>query len=110
MNRFTILRGLLAFIFFAAGISKLINLDSAVANFASLGLPEWLVYVTAVGEVACAVLLMAPQGKGFAPAIAGMLAFMVGAIGAEIMAGELPTPAVITAALVVLLWRWRPEA
>ncbi len=78
MNRFTILRGLLAFIFFTAGILKLISLDSALANFASLGLPEWLVYVPAVGEVVCAVLLLAPQGKGFAPAIAGMLAFMGG--------------------------------
>ena len=107
MNRFVILRGLLAFVFFAAGISKLINLEGAVANFASLGLPEWLLYVTAIGEMACAVLLMVPQG--FPLAIAGMLAFMAGAVGAELLAGRLPAPAVLTAALVLLLWRWQPS-
>jgi len=107
MNRFKILRALVGLIFFAAGVFKLLDVDAGVANFASLGLPEWLLYVVAFGEIACAVLLMTSQG--FPWAIAGFMVFMAGAIGAELVAGKLPTPAVLTAALVVLLWRWYPE-
>ncbi len=107
MNWFQILRGLLAVVFFAAGAVKLIDLEAATANFDAMGLPAFLVYIVGVGEVVCAVGLFVPPL--FALSVAGMLVFMVGAIGAEIGVGSMPFPALITGGFVLLLWNLRPR-
>ena len=105
LNRVVVLRGLLAFIFLGAGIMKLVGAAESMAHFDDLGLPGWMALVIGVAEVACAVLLFIPTG--FVAAILGMLAIMAGAAVTMALHGELPTPPVITAALVILLWRWQ---
>jgi uncharacterized membrane protein YphA (DoxX/SURF4 family) len=108
MNWFQILRGILAVVFFAAGAIKLIQLDGAIENFAGMGLPSALVYLVGIGEIACAVGLFVPAI--FPASVAGMLVFMIGAIGAEIGVGEIPFPALITGGFVLVLWSLRPRS
>ena len=84
---------------------KLVSGADSVAHFAALGLPGWMVPVMGVAELGCAILLFVPTT--FLAGILGMLAIMAGATVTLAMSGELPTPPVITAALVVLLWRWQ---
>lgn len=105
MNRVHVLRALVAFIFAGAGLMKLTGSENAIAHFAEMGLPPWMVFVVGGAELACAVMLFLPNA--FVVGILGMLAIMVGATATMVMNGELPTPPVITATLIILLWRWQ---
>lgn len=105
MSWIHVLRALVGLLFFAAGAMKLIGAENSIALFEHLGLPAWMVGAVGVTEIACAILLFVPAG--FFVAIAGMLALMLGATISLVLAGEVPTAPVISAALVLVLWRWQ---
>ncbi len=78
--------GLLAVVFAAAGITKLLAMDPNPANFAAWGYPSWFLYVVGAGELAAAILLLWRPTSGLAAIL--LIGDMVGAAATHVRAGE----------------------
>jgi putative oxidoreductase len=78
-----IVTGLLAVVFFASGVVKLIPLDVAVQGFARWGYPDWFRIAVGLAEVVGAVLLVVPSAQWIGAA--GLSIMMVGAAITHLM-------------------------
>ena len=103
------LQVLLAAMFFLAGGSKLVGIPAMVATFDTIGVGQWLRYVTGVIEVAAAIALLVPT---FAPFGALLLVpTMLGAIATHlfIVGGSPLLPALLLLGAVVVLCARRKQ-
>lgn len=88
----------LALAFLAAGGSKLAGVEPMVQMFASIGLGQWLRYVTGITEVVAALLLLTPALAGLGGLV--VVGTMVGAVGTHLFViGGSPWPAVVLGGL-----------
>jgi uncharacterized membrane protein YphA (DoxX/SURF4 family) len=106
-----ILSVVLALVFSLAGGTKLIGVPGMVAEFAQIGIGQWLRYVTGVLEVSGAIGLLIPKFRFWAAL--QIVAVMVGATGVNLWVLHVPPLAGLTAVLMalalVLAWLRRPE-
>ena len=104
------LAGLLALVFVAAGLSKLMGVPQTVLPFEQIGLPA-LALLVGLLEIAGAVGLFVPKLRFWAAL--GLCATMVGAIGYHLAMD--PEKAAQPAAILLILcgifaWIYRPAA
>ncbi len=107
----TILSVLLAGVFLAAGVPKLIGAEPLILQAAAMrGFPEWIRIVVAVVEVIGAIGLLIPATSAVAATQLALL--MVPAAITQRVSGEpgILVPAVLFVALLVLAAMRRPEA
>jgi putative oxidoreductase len=99
----------LGMLFVVAGLVKLSGMAFMVELFASLGLGQWLRYVTAVVELTGGVLLIVGHMEYLAALALAVI--MVGATAASIIVFDRsPIPPGLTfVALVVLAWKHHPS-
>ena len=99
----------LAIIFFASGVAKLLSLQFEVEAFTRWGYPISFMYFTGVIEVIGAVGLLIPRVSALASlCLAG---FMLGAIGTHLAHKEWPMLAVAVSITLIALWRgWSDRA
>jgi putative oxidoreductase len=99
----------LGMVFVVAGLVKLGGMAFMVELFASLGLGQWLRYVTALVELAGGVLLIA--GRMEYLAALALAVIMVGATTASVLVFDRsPIPPALTLfALLVLAWKRHPS-
>jgi putative oxidoreductase len=103
------LRGLLAFVFIAAGIAKLVGLPFMVEVFNHAGLGQWFRYLTGAIEVGSAILLLTRPFVGVGALV--LSCTMAGAIIAHLtrVPGS-PVPAIVLlvlSAVVAFAYRQR---
>lgn len=109
-----VLQGLAALAFIGSGANKLLHLPQTVAMFGQLGLPGWLAYLVAGGEVLGGIGLLVPRFTRLAAA--GLVPIMLGAAfmhATKIPGGLLPNglPAlVLLAMLAAILGLRRPQS
>ena len=96
-----ILTWLLAFMFVAAGIPKLIGIESVAAEFARFGYPEWFLRFIGAAELAGGVGLLIPGVKRVAAM--GMLAIMLGAMWTLFSVGQSPVPPLLVGGMLAVL-------
>ena len=99
----------LGLLFVVAGLVKLSGMAFMVELFASLGLGQWLRYVTALVEITGGVLLIVGHMEYLAALALAVI--MVGATAASIIVFDRsPIPPGLTfVALVVLAWKHHPS-
>lgn len=89
---------LVALAFLAAGTAKLSGVEMMVATFDAVGIGQWFRYVTALIEIAGAILLFVPGRQAIG---AGLLAGTM--IGAVIAHATLLGPSAVPAMILGLL-------
>jgi uncharacterized membrane protein YphA (DoxX/SURF4 family) len=94
---------LLAAIFAASGIAKLLALPFEVEAFARWGYPPVFMIVVGVLEVAGAMGLLVPRLSALASAC--LAALMLGAIGTHLLHAEWPMLAIATGIAALAGWR-----
>lgn len=95
----------------AAGVGKLMGVEMMHQSFQLMGLPEWFGYFIGLCELAGAIGLLIPRLS--APAAAGLLAIMLGAISFHVAFPPLSAgiPAFVLALLaMVVLYLRRPQS
>jgi putative oxidoreductase len=99
----------LGMLFVVAGLVKLSGMAFMVELFASLGLGQWLRYVTALVEITGGVLLIVGHMEYLAALALAVI--MVGATAASIIVFDRsPIPPGLTfVALVLLAWKHHPS-
>ena len=99
----------LGMLFVVAGLVKLSGMAFMVELFASLGLGQWLRYVTALVEITGGVLLIVGHMEYLAALALAVI--MVGATAASIIVFDRsPIPPGLTfVALVLLAWKRHPS-
>jgi hypothetical protein len=102
-----LLRVLLAIVFAGAGIAKLAGIPWMTAPFHALGAGPWLLYGTALAELAGASMLLAQGTAGFAAIL--LLPVMLGALVTEVAVMHRP-PVIAIACLAGLLLLIRDHA
>jgi putative oxidoreductase len=106
----SIVATLLGCIFLAAGISKLIALDSVVETFQGWGFPAWFRWLIGLVEMLAAVLVLIPATRELG---AGLIALvMLGAVGTHVLAREWsmePLPLALLVLAVMLVSVLRPR-
>jgi putative oxidoreductase len=108
-----VLSAMLAFVFLAAGIPKLLGVEAHIQHFARWGYPDWFRVVVGVVETASAVLLLIPR-LAFVGA-AGIVTIMAGATYTHVIrvpeeAGRAPLTLVLLALAAVVGYARRPRA
>ncbi len=101
------LQGFVAFFLFFGGASKLVGAEMTVHVFESVGVGQWLRYVTGFLEVVGAVLLVVPR---LIPAGALLLScVMAGAVMTHlfVIGGSLLAPLFLLMALLFIAWSRR---
>lgn len=79
--------------FFAGGVANATGHPKIRASFTDLGFPGWWCRVTAVLEIAAALLLLAPAGRVFGIVLGGcIMATAIAAILMRRLYGHLPPP------------------
>jgi uncharacterized membrane protein YphA (DoxX/SURF4 family) len=96
-----VLTGLLALVFFASGVVKLIPLEVAVQGFARWGYPDWFRIAVGLAEVVGAVLLLVPSVQWIGAA--GLSVMMVGATITHLMTPGEAARAVVPVVLFLSL-------
>ena len=94
-----ILTGLLALLFIAAGVPKLLGLGTAAEEFAKLGYSAGFRLLIGALEVAGGVALLVPAVALFGACV--LLVIMAGATWTLIQVGQPPTPPLVVGALLV---------
>jgi putative oxidoreductase len=96
-----ILTWLLAFLFTAAGISKLIGVESVVDEFVHFGYPGWFRLLIGGLELLGGVGLMIAGTKRVAAA--AMIVIMLGATWTLVQAGQAPFPPLVVGGMLAAL-------
>jgi len=96
-----ILRWLLALVFVAGGVSKLVGVASAVAGFEHFGYPPWFRLLIGALETLGGIGLLLPALVR--PAVAGLVGIMIGAVWTLVRVGDSPVPPVVVGALLGLV-------
>jgi len=89
---------LVAGMFSAAGLSKLLNPEGHIESFAGWGYPSWFMYLTGLFEVGGGFLVLIPKARFYGVLLLSVT--MVGASLTHLMAGEfaaVPIPLVFLA-------------
>ncbi len=99
-----VLQVLLALAFLGAGAAKLSGAEMMVKQFETIGLGQWFRYLTAVLEIAAAVLLLVPRLSGFGALL--LVPIMIGAAIAHVVVfKDSPAPPLVFLALAsVVVW------
>ncbi len=102
---------LVAWIFLDAAVDKLVREPAALFPFREIGMPIWMAYLTAIGEIVGAIALVIP----FTRLHGGLLltAIMVGAAVVNLMNGHpdyVPMNAGLTVGALALAWQGRRYA
>ena len=101
-----ILSVLLALLFVAAGVPKLLGLGEAAAGFEQMGFAPWFRLLVGAIELGGGLALLLPAVR-FVAALA-LIAIMVGAVWTMIRMGQAPIPPVVVGALLALVgWKSR---
>ena len=103
---------IVAGLFIAAGLSKLLNPEKHLENFAGWGYPPWFMYVTGFFEAGGGLLALVPKSRIYGVLLLSVT--MAGATLTHVMAGEFaaaPVPLVFLALVSVLglLCREKPD-
>src|SRR5262245_2752604 len=96
-----ILRWLLALLFVAGGVTKLVGVESAVAGFEHFGYPPWFRLLIGALETLGGIGLLLPAVAR--PAAAGLVGIMIGAVWTLIRMGDSPVPPVVVGAILVFI-------
>ena len=97
---FWILQGVLAAVFLAAGITKLVSMQTQVVTFDEIGLGQWLRYFTGAIEVIGAIMVLHPRTAALAAILLGMT--MVGAVDVHLLiTGGNPVAALVLLAIAI---------
>jgi uncharacterized membrane protein YphA (DoxX/SURF4 family) len=106
---FLILKILLAALFIAAAGAKLAGVPMMVAEFNQVGLGQWFRYVTAVVEIAGAVLLLWPGRTLFGALL--LMCVCIGAFFAQLLAihQNVPHTIVFAAIFAAIAWTHRGQ-
>jgi len=105
----TVASVLLALMFLAAGVPKMVQPQSHVEQFAQWGYPAWFVYCIGVVEAGGAILLLIPRTRFYAALL--LTHNLLGILYTHLKAGEythLLIPAVLLALAVLVAWSCRP--
>ena len=108
-----VLQVLLGLAFIASGVNKFYTLNGTLTMFGQLGLPTFMAYLVAGGEVLLGIGLLIPRFVRFAAP--GLIIIMIGAVFMHItkipggLAGGVPA-LVLLILLGVLLWLRQPRA
>lgn len=94
---------LLALVFAASGVAKLVALDFEVQAFTRWGYPLWFMYATGAAELAGAVGLLVRRLSALAAA--ALAALMLGAVGTHVIHAEWGMLALATTILSLAAWR-----
>jgi uncharacterized membrane protein YphA (DoxX/SURF4 family) len=105
-----VLTWLLALLFVAGGIPKLLGLGSVESEFTRFGYSTGFRLLIGVLEVGGGLALLVPALALFGAAV--LLVIMVGATWTLVHVGDAPTPPIVVGALLVVLvaLRWRSKA
>ena len=96
---------LVAGLFAAAGVSKLMNPEGHVESFVGWGYPPWFMYLTGFFEVGGGLLVLIPKTRIYGVLLLSVT--MVGASLTHLMAGEFaaaPVPLVFLTLVGTLGW------
>ena len=107
---FWVLRVLVAAVFLAAGIMKLVGAPMLVAEFDLVGLGQWFRIVTGILEIGGGILVLVPALSALGAAV--LLLVDVGAFIAQAtrLHGDVIHTLVLIVATGVLAWlTWRPH-
>jgi len=96
-----VLTWLLALLFVAGGVTKLIGIESAVAGFEHYGYPPWFRLLIGALETLGGIGLLLPALVR--SAAAGLVGIMIGAIWTLARVGDSPVPPVVVGALLGLV-------
>lgn len=77
-----VLRVVLAALFLAVGVLKLVGIEMEVQVFDAVGLGQWLRYATGLAEVVGGIMLLVPSVSAFGALI--LLAVDIGALWAQV--------------------------
>lgn len=104
-----VLKALLAILFAAAGVAKLIGVPMMVENFDMIGLGQWFRYVTGIIELGSAILLFVPGRQAYGAVL--LVCTMIGAVLAHlVILGPSAVPAFVLGVLcVVVLYAHREQ-
>jgi uncharacterized membrane protein YphA (DoxX/SURF4 family) len=83
-----VMAGLLALVFAAAGVTKLLGAEMHKQNFARWGYPSWYLPLTGVIELGAAILVIVPRTRVFGACV--LACVMLGAVATHVRAGEYP--------------------
>ncbi len=89
---------LVALIFIDAAVDKLVGEPAALKPFAEIGMPPWMAYLTAVGEIAGALALVLPFTRFYGGLLLSFI--MIGAAVVNLLNGH-PDYVPMNAALIV---------
>ncbi len=98
---------LLALLFVAGGIPKILGLGSAASEFTRFGYSATFRLLIGVLEIAGGLALLVPRFALYGAAI--LLVIMAGAIWTLLNVGDSPVPPIVVGALVALLLVIRPR-
>ncbi len=104
------LKIVIAALFLIAGIAKLAGAPQLVAEFAQIGFGQWFRYLTALIEIAGALLLLWPAFAALGALL--LVGINIGALLAQIFAlhGDVVHPIVLGALTALLAWTHRRRA
>jgi putative oxidoreductase len=90
--------------FFLTGLDKLADAPIMVQLFATVGLGQWLRYLTGIIEIVGSVLLLVPRGAVIGAALLGLV--MVGALIAHFTVLPFPPvkPIILLIMVAVVFW------
>lgn len=104
----TVLALIVAWIFINAAVDKLVGESAALKPFEEIGLPLWMAWLTAVGEIVASVALVIPVTRLFGGLL--LSAIMVGAATVNLLNGH-PDYVWVNIALIIgplaLAWQGR---
>ena len=109
------LSALLGFFFIGSGMTKVLRVESQVANFERWGYPDWFLPVTGATEILGAILLLVSLVVGRLATIGALLiaCVMCGALFTRITNGEsvstIVPPIVLLLIALIVAWGRRSE-
>jgi uncharacterized membrane protein YphA (DoxX/SURF4 family) len=102
-----VLTWVLALVFVAGGIPKLVGLDSVAAEFVRFGYSTAFRLLIGVLEVTGGLMLLVPRLALYGAGV--LLVIMVGAAWTLVRVGDAPTPPIVVGALLLVLLTIRPR-
>jgi len=100
-----VLAGLLTFIFFGAGATKLMGVEMQIKNLESWGYPLWFRFPIGLIELVLAIAILIPRFRKLA--IYGIFAWAVVAVITHLQAGQaqmIIVPIFISVIAEIILW------
>lgn len=106
---FWALRLSLALLLIVAGIVKLIGIDEMIRLFEEMEVGQWLRYVTALLEIAAAILLLIPATMAFGALIGGCIMIAATLVYFFILHQDAMRALIPAVIFLAIAWRHRME-